>query len=138
MSQSLLFNYQYGAQEIYVFLFALIGACIGFLWFNIKPAQIFMGDTGSLALGGVLGSSAVLIKSEFLLAIAGGLFVVETLSVILQVGYFKATKGKRLFKMTPIHHHFEKTGWSEMQVVVRFWIISFFFALIALSSLKVR
>ena len=138
MSQYLLFNYQDGAQEVCVFLSALIGACIGFLWFNIKPAQIFMGDTGSLALGGVLGSSAVLIKSEFLLAIAGGLFVVETLSVILQVGYFKATKGKRLFKMTPIHHHFEKTGWSEMQVVVRFWIISFFFAIIALSSLKVR
>ena len=97
-----------------------------------------MGDTGSLALGGVLGCSAVLIKSEILLAIAGGLFVIETLSVILQVGYFKATKGKRLFKMAPLHHHFEKVGWSEMQVVVRFWIISFFFAIIALSSLKVR
>ena len=138
MSQYLLFNYQDGAQEVCVFLSALIGACIGFLWFNIKPAQIFMGDTGSLALGGVLGCSAVLIKSEILLAIAGGLFVIESLSVILQVGYFKATKGKRLFKMAPLHHHFEKVGWSEMQVVVRFWIISFFFAIIALSSLKVR
>lgn len=138
MSQYLLFNYQDGAQEICVFLSSVIGACIGFLWFNIKPAQIFMGDTGSLALGGVLGCSAVLIKSEILLAIAGGLFVVETLSVIMQVGYFKATKGKRLFKMTPIHHHFEKKSWSEMQIVVRFWIISFFFSMIALSSLKIR
>ncbi len=138
MSKYLLFDYQSGAYEICVFLSSLVGSGLGFLWFNAKPAKIFMGDTGSLALGGVIGVSAVLLKCEILLAIAGGLFVIETLSVILQVCYFKLTKGKRLFKMTPIHHHFEKCGWSETQVIVRFWIISFFFCLIALSSLKIR
>lgn len=138
MSNYLFFNYQSGVNEICIFLSSLIGAGIGFLWFNAKPAKIFMGDVGSLAIGGTLGVVAVMIKSEFVLAIAGGLFVLETLSVIIQVQYFKLTKGKRFFKMAPIHHHFQKSGWSETQVVIRFWIISFFFALLALASLKIR
>jgi len=110
---------------------------LGFLWFNAPPAQIFMGDTGSLALGGALGTIAVAVKHEIVLAIVGGLFVVETLSVIVQVASFKLT-GKRVFKMAPIHHHFEQLGWSEPQVVVRFWIIAFVLALIGLSTLKLR
>ena len=138
-SKYLYINYQSGAQEICIFLSAVIGATMGFLWYNVKPAQIFMGDTGSLALGGCIGATAVLLKCEFLLAIVGGLFVIEALSVILQVGTFKLTKGKkRIFKIAPIHHHFEKCGWSEMQVVVRFWIIAILFALIGLASLKIR
>ena len=115
----------------------MIGAGLGFLWFNAPPAQIFMGDTGSLALGGALGTIAVAVKHEIVLAIVGGLFVVETLSVIVQVASFKLT-GKRVFKMAPIHHHFEQLGWSEPQVVVRFWIIAFVLALIGLSTLKLR
>jgi phospho-N-acetylmuramoyl-pentapeptide-transferase len=115
----------------------LIGAGLGFLWFNAPPAQIFMGDTGSLALGGALGTIAVAVKHEIVLAIVGGLFVLETLSVIVQVVSFKLT-GKRVFKMAPIHHHFEQLGWSEPQVVVRFWIIAFVLALIGLSTLKLR
>lgn len=138
MAKYLFFDYQNGAQEICVFLSAMIGGLMGFLWYNIKPASIFMGDTGSLAFGAVLGVVSTLIKSEFVLAMAGGLFVLEALSVIMQRYYFKFTHGKRIFKMAPIHHHFEKSGWSEMQVVVRFWIISFFFACIALASLKIR
>ena len=124
--------------EITVFCAALIGAGIGFLWFNAQPADIFMGDTGSLPLGGVLGAISVITKQEIVLAIIGGLFVIETLSVIIQVYYFKVTGGKRFFKMAPIHHHFEKSGWSESKVVIRFWIISLIFALIGLSSLKLR
>ena len=116
---------------------AMIGAGLGFLWFNAPPAQIFMGDTGSLALGGMLGAIAVAIKHEIVLAIVGGLFVMEALSVIVQVASFKLT-GKRVFKMAPIHHHFEQLGWSEPQVVVRFWIIAFVLALIGLTTLKVR
>jgi phospho-N-acetylmuramoyl-pentapeptide-transferase len=115
----------------------LIGAGLGFLWFNAPPAQIFMGDTGSLALGGALGTIAVAVKHEIVLAIVGGLFVLETLSVIVQVVSFKLT-GKRVFKMAPIHHHFEQLGWSEPQVVVRFWIIAFVLALIGLATLKLR
>lgn len=138
LAQYLYFNYQNGAQEMCIFLSALVGGCLGFLWYNVRPAQIFMGDTGSLAFGGTLGAVSVLIKSEFLLAIAGFLFVIETLSVIIQVNYYKITNGKRIFKMTPLHHHFEKSGWSEEQVVVRFWIISIIFTMIALSSLKIR
>jgi len=138
-SKYLLFDYYVGIQEICVFIFAIIGSSIGFLWYNIKPAQVFMGDTGSLSLGGVIGVIAVLLKCEFLLAIVGGLFVIETLSVILQVTSYKITNGKRrIFKMAPIHHHFEKSGWSETQVVVRFWIMSFLFACIGLASLKIR
>ncbi len=130
-------NYVAGTGELAIVCGALIGAGLGFLWFNAPPAQIFMGDTGSLALGGLLGSVAVAIKHEIVLVIVGGLFVVEALSVIVQVTSFKLT-GKRVFKMAPIHHHFEQLGWSEPQIVVRFWIISFVLALLGLATLKVR
>ena len=123
--------------ELLVFSSALIGGGLGFLWYNAPPAAVFMGDTGSLALGGALGAIAVCIKHEIVLAIVGGLFVVEALSVIIQVLYFKRT-GKRVFLMAPIHHHFEKRGWSEPQIVIRFWIISLVLALIGLATLKVR
>jgi phospho-N-acetylmuramoyl-pentapeptide-transferase len=103
---------------------ALTGACFGFLWWNASPAKIFMGDTGSLSLGGALAGLAILTRTEFLLLILGGLFVIQTLSVILQVGYFKATNGKRMFRMAPLHHHFELKGWDEITVVIRFWIIT--------------
>ncbi|BDU60827.1 phospho-N-acetylmuramoyl-pentapeptide-transferase [Candidatus Rickettsia kotlanii] len=124
--------------ELTVLCAGLVGSCLGFLWFNAQPAEVFMGDTGSLSLGGVLGIISVITKHEIVLAIVGGLFVIETASVILQVYYFKATKGKRIFKMAPLHHHFEKHGWAESKVVIRFWIISVIFALIGLSSLKLR
>jgi phospho-N-acetylmuramoyl-pentapeptide-transferase len=123
--------------EVAVFCGAMIGAGLGFLWYNAPPAKIFMGDTGSLALGGLIGTIAVATKHEIVLAIVGGLFVVEILSVIIQVGYFKMT-GKRVFLMAPIHHHFEKLGWTESQVVIRFWIIAVILALIGLSTLKLR
>ncbi len=126
-----------GAGELAVFCGALVGACLGFLWFNAPPAQVFMGDTGSLALGSALGTISVIIKHEIVLAIVGGLFVVETLSVIIQVASFKLT-GKRVFRMAPIHHHFEKLGWSEATVVIRFWIIACILGLIGLSTLKLR
>ena len=126
-----------GTAELAVVCGALIGAGLGFLWFNAPPAQIFMGDTGSLALGGALGSIAVATKHEIVLAIIGGLFVLETVSVIVQVASFRLT-GKRVFRMAPIHHHFEHLGWTESQVVIRFWIISFVLALVGLSSLKLR
>ena len=130
-------NFVPGAGELAVVCGALIGAGLGFLWFNAPPAQIFMGDTGSLALGGLLGTVAVAVKHEIVLAIVGGLFVLEAFSVIVQVASFKMT-GKRVFKMAPIHHHFEQLGWSEPQVVVRFWIIAFVLALVGLSTLKLR
>jgi phospho-N-acetylmuramoyl-pentapeptide-transferase len=133
----LLINYVPGTAELSVVCGALIGAGLGFLWFNAPPAQIFMGDTGSLALGGALGTIAVSIKHEIVLAIVGGLFVLETVSVIVQVASFRLT-GKRVFRMAPIHHHFEHLGWTESQVVIRFWIISLVLALIGLSSLKLR
>jgi phospho-N-acetylmuramoyl-pentapeptide-transferase len=136
-SDYLLLNYVPGTGELSVVCGALIGAGLGFLWFNAPPAQIFMGDTGSLALGGALGTIAVATKHEIVLAIIGGLFVLETVSVIVQVASFKLT-GKRVFRMAPIHHHFEHLGWTESQVVIRFWIISFVLALIGLSSLKLR
>jgi phospho-N-acetylmuramoyl-pentapeptide-transferase len=126
-----------GTGELAVILGSVIGAGLGFLWFNAPPAAIFMGDTGSLALGGLLGTIAVATKHEIVLAIVGGLFVMEALSVIIQVGYFKMT-GRRVFLMAPIHHHFEKLGWTESQVVIRFWIIAVILALIGLSSLKLR
>jgi phospho-N-acetylmuramoyl-pentapeptide-transferase len=126
-----------GAGELTVFCGALAGACLGFLWFNAPPAQVFMGDTGSLSLGGALGAIAVIIKHELVLAIIGGLFVAETLSVIIQVVSFKLT-GKRVFRMAPLHHHFEKIGWAEPTVVIRFWIIACILGLIGLSSLKLR
>jgi phospho-N-acetylmuramoyl-pentapeptide-transferase len=130
-------NFVSGAGELAVVCGAMIGAGLGFLWFNAPPAQIFMGDTGSLALGGLLGTIAVAVKHEIVLAIVGGLFVLEALSVIVQVVSYKLT-GKRVFRMAPIHHHFEQMGWSEPQVVVRFWIIAFVLALIGLSTLKLR
>jgi len=126
-----------GTGELAVVLGAVIGAGLGFLWFNAPPAAIFMGDTGSLALGGLIGTVAVATKHEIVLVIVGGLFVVEILSVIIQVGYFKMT-GRRVFLMAPIHHHFEKLGWTESQVVIRFWIVAVMLALIGLSTLKLR
>ncbi|MFV0292904.1 MAG: phospho-N-acetylmuramoyl-pentapeptide-transferase [Paracoccus sp. (in: a-proteobacteria)] len=126
-----------GTDELVIFVAALIGGGLGFLWYNAPPAAVFMGDTGSLALGGALGAIAVVTKHEIVLAIVGGLFVVEALSVIIQVLYFKRT-GKRVFLMAPIHHHFEKKGWKESQIVIRFWIIALVLALIGLSTLKLR
>jgi phospho-N-acetylmuramoyl-pentapeptide-transferase len=130
-------NFVPGTGELAVICGALIGAGLGFLWYNAPPAQIFMGDTGSLALGGMLGSIAVITKHEIVFAIVGGIFVMEALSVIIQVASFKMT-GKRVFRMAPIHHHFEKMGWTEPQVVIRFWIIAVVLALIGLSTLKLR
>jgi phospho-N-acetylmuramoyl-pentapeptide-transferase len=123
--------------ELTVFCGALVGASLGFLWYNAHPAEVFMGDVGSLALGGTLGTIAVIIKQEILLFFVGGIFVVEALSVILQVGSFKL-RGKRIFRMAPIHHHFELAGWSESKVIVRFWILALIFALFALTTLKLR
>lgn len=130
-------NFVPGTGELFVFTAALIGGGLGFLWYNAPPAAVFMGDTGSLALGGALGAIAVCTKHELVLGIVGGLFVVEALSVIIQVAYFKAT-GKRVFLMAPIHHHFEKKGWAEPQIVIRFWIVSLILALIGLATLKIR
>ena len=130
-------HYVPGTGEVLIFTAGLIGGGLGFLWYNAPPAAVFMGDTGSLALGGALGAIAVAIKHEIVLGIVGGLFVVETLSVIIQVLYFKRT-GKRVFLMAPIHHHFEKRGWSESQIVIRFWIISLILALVGLATLKIR
>jgi phospho-N-acetylmuramoyl-pentapeptide-transferase len=126
-----------GADQLPIFCAALVGGGLGFLWFNTYPAQLFMGDVGSLALGGALGTIAVLIRQEILLAVVGGVFVVETLSVMVQVASFKLT-GKRVFLMAPIHHHYEKLGWPEQKIVVRFWIVSIILGLVALSSLKLR
>nr|WP_158742088.1 phospho-N-acetylmuramoyl-pentapeptide-transferase [Acidisphaera sp. L21] len=126
-----------GVGELMVFLAALIGAGLGFLWFNAPPAAVFMGDTGSLALGGALGAVAVATKHEIVLAIVGGLFVVETVSVIIQVFWFKRT-GRRVFLMAPLHHHFEKKGWAEPTIVIRFWIVSMILALVGLATLKIR
>lgn len=126
-----------GTAELAVVAGALVGAGMGFLWYNAPPAKVFMGDTGSLALGGCLGAMAVCVKHELVLAIVGGLFVFEALSVIIQVTSFKLT-GKRVFLMAPVHHHFEKLGWSETTVVIRFWIIAFFLALVGLATLKLR
>ncbi|MBU2628517.1 MAG: phospho-N-acetylmuramoyl-pentapeptide-transferase [Proteobacteria bacterium] len=126
------------AGEISVICGILAGAGLGFLWFNAHPAQVFMGDSGSIPLGGILGTIAIITKQEILLLIVGGLFVIEALSVIIQVSYFKLTKGKRVFRMAPLHHHFELKGWHESKVIVRFWIISITLALISLSTLKIR
>jgi phospho-N-acetylmuramoyl-pentapeptide-transferase len=132
-----------GAGELLIFCSAMAGAGLAFLWFNTHPAQVFMGDVGALALGGALGTIAVIVRQEIVLAIMGGIFVVEALSVMMQVGYFKYTKrrygqGRRLFQMAPLHHHFEKKGWKETQVVVRFWIITMLLCLVGLSTLKLR
>ncbi len=127
-----------GSGEVGIYLCALIGACLGFLWYNGYPAQIFMGDTGSLALGGVIGVSAILLRRELLLAIAGGIFVAEALSVILQVGSYKLRNKKRIFLCAPLHHHFEYKGWPETKVVLRFWLIGLILAIIGIVSLKLQ
>ena len=126
-----------GTGELTIFCGALVGAAVGFLWFNSYPAQVFMGDVGSLALGGAIGTLAVLTKAELLLPLIGGLYVVEAASVIIQVAYFKLT-GKRFFRMAPLHHHYEMQGWPEPKIIVRFWIVSFMLALLALTTLKLR
>ncbi len=136
-SQYLQMEFLPGAGEVTVYCGAAVGAALGFLWFNSNPAEVFMGDTGALTLGGALGVLAILLKQEILLIILGGVFVAEALSVILQVGSFKL-RGKRIFKMAPLHHHFELLGWPEQKVVVRFWILGALFAMLALSTLKVR
>ena len=143
MADYLRVPYVEGAGELTVFCAAMVGAGLGFLWFNCHPAQVFMGDTGSLALGGVLGVIAVLIHQPFVLVIAGGVFVIEACSVIIQTGWFKHTRrkfgeGQRVFLMAPLHHHFEKKGWHESQVVARFYILGILFAVLALSTLKLR
>jgi len=126
------------SQELTIFCASMFGASLGFLWYNCHPAQVFMGDVGSMALGGGLGIVAVLIKQEILLAFIGGIYVIEALSVILQVGSYKFRGGKRIFKMAPIHHHFEALGWPESKVIVRFWIAGLVMALFALTTLKLR
>ena len=136
-SNYLYINYVPGAGELTILCGALIGSALGFLWYNAPPAMVFMGDTGSLSLGATLGAIAVMIKHEIVLAIVGGLFVVEALSVIIQVAYFKST-GKRFFLMAPLHHHFEKKGWPESQIVIRFWIITIILAIVGLATLKLR
>lgn len=138
LAEYLQIPYVAGSGELAIFCGTIFGACLGFLWFNAYPAQMFMGDVGSLAIGGALGSIAIIIKQEFLLAIVGGVFVMEALSVIMQVGYFKMTNGKRIFLMAPFHHHFEKKGWHEPKVVVRFWIVSIILGLVAIATLKLR
>lgn len=127
-----------GSGELSVICASLIGGCLGFLWFNSHPAQVFMGDTGSLALGGAIGAIAVCSKTEFFLAIIGGVFVMEAMSVMLQVSYFKMTKGKRIFKMSPIHHHFELCGWAEEKVVIRFWTVGVMLALVGMTLFAAR
>lgn len=132
-----------GSGELAIFISAIIGAVVGFLWFNARPAEIFMGDTGSLTLGAILGAITILLKKEFLLPFAGGVFIMESISVILQVQYFQYTKkksgtGKRIFKMAPLHHHFELKGWDENKIVIRFWIIGIMFALLTLTTFKIR
>ena len=133
-----------GAGEMTVLCAAMLGSCLGFLWYNSHPAQVFMGDTGSLTLGGLMGYVAVVTRQEMLLLIAGGVFVMEALSVILQVSYFKMTRpapgapGKRLFRIAPIHHHFHMGGWAETKVVARFWVLGIVFAALALATLKLR
>jgi phospho-N-acetylmuramoyl-pentapeptide-transferase len=137
-AQTLLFPYVPGGRELMVVSGAMAGACLGFLWFNCAPAMVFMGDTGSLPLGGLLAYVAVAIRQEILLLVIGGVFFLEMLSVVLQVGYFKATGGRRIFRCSPIHHHFHLAGWSEQQVVTRFWLVAIVLAMLALVSLKLR
>jgi phospho-N-acetylmuramoyl-pentapeptide-transferase len=135
--------YLRGSGELTVFCSALVGAALGFLWFNAHPAQVFIGDTGSLALGGAIGGLCILIKKEFLLPVLGGVFFAETISVVIQVLYFKYTRkrygeGRRFFKMAPVHHHFERKGWAEPKIVIRFYIIAVLLAIITLTTFKVR
>jgi phospho-N-acetylmuramoyl-pentapeptide-transferase len=137
-SKYLLLPYIPGAGELAIFCGAIVGAGLGFLWFNAYPAEVFMGDVGALALGAALGTVAVIVRQEIVLFIMGGVFVAETVSVMMQVLYFKASGGKRIFRMAPLHHHFELGGWKETQVVVRFWIITIMLVLFGLSTLKLR
>jgi phospho-N-acetylmuramoyl-pentapeptide-transferase len=137
-SRYLFFPYIPGAAELMVYCGAMAGAGLGFLWFNAHPARVFMGDVGALALGASLGTIAVIVRQEIVLVVMGGVFVMETISVMLQVGYFKYSKGKRIFRMAPLHHHFELGGWHENHVVIRFWIITMFLVLAGLSTLKLR
>ncbi len=134
----LLFPYVDGSKELMIVTGAMAGACLGFMWFNCAPAQVFMGDTGALPLGGLMAFIAVAIRQEILLLVIGGVFFLELASVVLQVGYFKWTKGRRIFRCSPIHHHFHLAGWSEQQVVTRFWVLAVVFAMVALVSLKLR
>ena len=126
------------ASELTIFASAMSGACLGFLWYNSHPAEVFMGDVGALSLGGAIGAISILIKQEFLLFMVAGVFILEALSVLIQVSFFKLTGGKRIFRMAPLHHHFELLGWSEQKIVVRFWIVSIIFALFSLTTLKLR
>jgi phospho-N-acetylmuramoyl-pentapeptide-transferase len=126
------------AAELTIFVGAMSGACLGFLWYNCHPAQVFMGDVGALSLGGTIGAIAIMIKQEFLLFMVAGVFILEALSVLLQISFFRVTGGKRIFKMAPLHHHFEILGWSEQKIVVRFWILGIIFALFSLTTLKLR
>ena len=137
-SRYLLFPYIPGAGELMVFCGAMAGAGLGFLWFNAYPARVFMGDVGALSLGASLGTIAVIVRQEIVLVVMGGVFVAETLSVMIQIGYFKYSKGKRVFRMAPLHHHFELSGWQENHVVIRFWIVTMFLVLAGLSTLKLR
>jgi phospho-N-acetylmuramoyl-pentapeptide-transferase len=135
--------YVQGSDQMAVLAGAMTGACVGFLWFNCNPASVFMGDTGSLALGGLIGYIAIVIRQELMLALVGGIFVLEALSVLLQVSFFKYTKhrfgiGRRILLMAPLHHHFQKKGWSETQVVVRFWLVNAMLAAMALATVKLR
>jgi len=138
LAKKLLVPYIPFSDELAIVAGAMVGSCLGFLWFNCSPAHVFMGDSGSLPLGGLLGYIAVVIRQEFLLMVIGGVFLLEVVSVVLQVGYFKASGGKRIFKCAPIHHHFHLSGWTEQQVVVRFWLISVLLAAIALATIKLR
>ncbi|MCP4107028.1 MAG: phospho-N-acetylmuramoyl-pentapeptide-transferase [Desulfobacteraceae bacterium] len=138
IAKYLLINYVVGSGEVTIFCGIMVGAGLGFLWFNTYPAQVFMGDVGSLSLGGAIGAIAVITKQELMLILVGGLFVMEALSVIFQVGFFKMTNGRRIFRMAPLHHHFELKGWPEPKVIVRFWIIAIALALISISTLKLR
>lgn len=143
LAGTLLFTYIKGSADMAVLCGAMLGACLGFLWFNCNPARVFMGDTGSLSLGGLIGYIAIVLRQEPLLILVGGIFVAEAASVMLQVGYFKYTRirfgeGRRIFKMAPLHHHFQKAGWSEIQVVVRFWLIGAMLATLALATMKLR
>jgi phospho-N-acetylmuramoyl-pentapeptide-transferase len=137
LSDYLKIQYIPGSGELVVFCGALLGASLGFLWYNAHPAEVFMGDVGSLSLGGALGALAVVTKHELILIITGGIFVTEVVSVMLQVASYKMT-GKRIFRMAPIHHHFEQLGWPESKVIIRFWIVGIILALVSLSSLKLR
>jgi len=138
LAKTLLVPYIPTANELVIVAGAMVGSCLGFLWYNCSPAQVFMGDTGALPLGGLIGYIAVVIRQEFLLLIIGGLFVLEAVSVIMQVVYFRVSGGKRIFKCAPIHHHFQLSGWAEQKVVVRFWLLSAVFAAIALATIKLR